>query len=204
MKRSIVYPEWAEKYRTKGRTIRKVRNGYGLYQCTSEYVKGQKYPKSVQKYLGMITEDKGFIPKGHSVSSKRQYIEYGLSHFIMKNFKRDLARSLNSGSEEMVILGIIFYMFGALSETFIRSTYLTHGMEDKLIERFNGGVAAQRLSRVRNKIQKLLEERIPDEADRNTLVKLLFLSVIDKESEPESFEPNPAVIEIIERYGLKL
>ena len=204
MKRSVVYPEWAEKYRTKGRTIRKVRDGYGLYECTSRYEKGQKYPQSVQKYLGMITEDKGFIPKRQSVSSKRQYVEYGLSHFIIKNFKRDLVRSLNSGSEEMVILGIVFYMFGALSETFIRSTYLTHGMEDKLIGRFNGGVAAQRLSRVRNKINKLLEERIPDEADRNTLVKLLFLSVIDMESEPESFGPNPAVMEIIERYGLKL
>ena len=63
MKRSVVYPDWAEKYRGPGRTIRKVRNGYGLYECTSTYQPGQKYPKSVQTYLGMITEKDGFIPK---------------------------------------------------------------------------------------------------------------------------------------------
>lgn len=37
MKKSVVYPDWVEKYRGKGRTIRKVRNGYGLYACTSTY-----------------------------------------------------------------------------------------------------------------------------------------------------------------------
>ena len=204
MKRTVVYPDWVEKYRTKGRTIRKVRDGYGLYECTSKYEKGQKYPKSVQKYLGMITEDKGFIPKGHSVSSRRQYIEYGLSHFIMKNFKRDLVRGLSGGSDEVVRLGIIFYLFGGLSETFVRSTYLSHGMEDILIERMNGGIAISRLSNVRNRIEKLLKEKIPDDTDRNTLTKLLFLSVIDKDSEPESFEPSVEITEIIERYGLRL
>ena len=56
MKKSVVYPDWVEKYRGKGRTIRKVRNGYGLYACTSTYSPGQKYPKSVSTYLGMITE----------------------------------------------------------------------------------------------------------------------------------------------------
>lgn len=56
MKKKNIYPEWAEKFRAEGKTIRKVRNGYGLYECTSTYVPGQKYPKSVQKYLGMITE----------------------------------------------------------------------------------------------------------------------------------------------------
>lgn len=39
--RTVTYPDWAEKYRGKGRTIRKVRNGYGLYQCTSVYVSVQ-------------------------------------------------------------------------------------------------------------------------------------------------------------------
>ena len=32
MKKKNIYPEWAEKFRTKGKTIRKVRNGYGLYE----------------------------------------------------------------------------------------------------------------------------------------------------------------------------
>jgi hypothetical protein len=67
--RTVTYPDWAEKYRGKGRTIRKVRNGYGLYQCTSVYVSGQKYPKSIQKYLGMITEKNGFIRRIYNLSA---------------------------------------------------------------------------------------------------------------------------------------
>ncbi len=57
------YPDWVEKYRTSGRTIRKISSGYSLYKYTSAYVKGQKYTKSVQEYLGRITEKDGFNPK---------------------------------------------------------------------------------------------------------------------------------------------
>lgn len=204
MKRFVEYPEWAEKYRAKGRTIRKVRDGYGLYECTSVYVKGQKYPKSRQKYLGMITEKDGFIPKGHSVSSKRQYLEYGLSHFIMANFKRDLIRCLYMGTEEMAILGVIYFIFESVDEVFIKATYLSHGIEDKLITRVNTGVPLNRMKTVSKKINALLEENIPDEHDRLILTKLLMISVIDKDSEPESYSPFPEAEEITERYGLKL
>jgi hypothetical protein len=67
VRKKIVYPERAEKYRTKGHTIRKVRDGYGLYRCTSLYVKGS-YPKSVQEYLGMITEKYGLAKNGQCPS----------------------------------------------------------------------------------------------------------------------------------------
>ena len=80
MKRYVTYPDWVEKFRSPGHTIKKTKQGYGLYSCTSKYVPGGK-PKSVQTYLGKITPD-GFIPK--SVVSKHPvYIEYGLSHFII-------------------------------------------------------------------------------------------------------------------------
>lgn len=91
MKRTVVYPDWVEKYRTKGRTIRKTKNGFALYECTSIYVKGLKYPKSVQKYLGRITENEGFIPK--QIPMSNSFLEYGLSHFIIVNFKRELLRT---------------------------------------------------------------------------------------------------------------
>lgn len=108
MKKKNVYPEWAEKFRAEGKTIRKVRTGYGLYECTSTYVPGQKYPKSVQKYLGMITEKDGFIPK-KSVSDTASFsIEYGLSHFIISNFKRDLQRSVFNSDMAVVVLGTVF------------------------------------------------------------------------------------------------
>lgn len=203
MKRSIVYPEWAEKYRSKGRTLRKVRDGYGLYECTSIYVKGEKYPKSKQTYLGMITETDGFIPKRSNTPSGH-YLEYGLSHFLLLNFKRDLERSTFSGSEDIVTLGIIFFMFGSIDEIFIRSTYLTRGIEKRLIARAEKGINERRLRTVSNKINSLLEEKIPDDHCRLVLVKLLYLAVIDKNSVPESVSYPTAVTSITERFGLKL
>ena len=124
MKKKNVYPEWAEKFRAEGKTIRKVRNGYGLYECTSTYVPGQKYPKSVQKYLGMITEKDGFIPK-KSVSDTASFsIEYGLSHFIISNFKRDLQRSVFNSDMAVVVLGTVFYIFGSIDPAFLSSSLM--------------------------------------------------------------------------------
>lgn len=50
-------PEWAEKCRRPGTTIKKIGNGYYLYTATSHIAAGKKYPVSVQNYLGRITED---------------------------------------------------------------------------------------------------------------------------------------------------
>lgn len=205
MKRSVVYPDWVEKYRGKGKTIRKVRNGYGLYQCTSVYDPNLKYPRSVQKYLGMITEKDGFIPKKSTVSdAPTSFLEYGLSHFIMVNFKRDLVRSTYNGDQDIVILGTVSYIFGDLNETFIRATCLTQGKEDELTEKIGRGISERRLKAVSNRIDKLIAQKITDSGDRNVLEKLLFLTVIRKNADPESVVYYPVVKEIAERYELKL
>ena len=99
MKRYVTYPDWVEKFRSPGHTIKKTKQGYGLYSCTSKYVPGGK-PKSIQTYLGKITPD-GFIPK--SVVSKHPvYVEFGLSHFIISSFKRDLIRSSFRATDDTV------------------------------------------------------------------------------------------------------
>ena len=107
MKRYVTYPDWVEKFRSPGHTIKKTKQGYGLYSCTSKYVPGGK-PKSVQTYLGKITPD-GFIPK--SVVSKHPvYVEFGLSHFIISSFKRDLIRSSFRATDDTVYLGVVQYI----------------------------------------------------------------------------------------------
>ncbi len=50
-------PEWVEKYKTAGTTIKKINGGYYLYAATSKREVGKKYPVSVQTYIGRITED---------------------------------------------------------------------------------------------------------------------------------------------------
>lgn len=65
-------PEWAEKYRKPGTTIKKIGNGYYLYSATSKTVEGKKHPVSVQNYLGRITEDGLIDAKKHIRISNTQ------------------------------------------------------------------------------------------------------------------------------------
>ena len=205
MKRSVTYPDWVEKYRGKGRTIRKVRNGYGLYECTSVYVPGMKYPKSVQTYLGMITEKDGFIPKGSSPRSSSSRIEYGLSHFIMANFCRDLIRSSYNATREFVVLAVVYYLFGNTDPQFIRSTYVTHGME-KQLDTVAGKLANDRkLSNLCKKIDTCITERIPDKKDRKAMITLLLSCSIGDNENTVGEYPYPLLLtQLAERYGLYL
>lgn len=203
MKKKNVYPEWAEKFRAKGKTIRKVRNGYGLYECTSTYVPGQKYPKSAQKYLGMITEKDGFIPK-KSVSDTASFsIEYGLSHFIISNFRRDLQRSVFNSDMAVVVLGIIFYIFGSIDPAFLSSSYLSIHFERDIVK-IADSASVRRVKAVSNKISALLKEKIPDENDRILLTGLLLLCTISDKNSPDTLAYPETVTELAERYGLKL
>lgn len=205
MKKVNTYPDWVEKYRAKGKTIRKVRDGYGLYECTSVYVKGQKYPKLKQTYLGKITKEDGFIPKV-SYNKKREitYIEYGLSHFILTNFKRSLSRSLFNGGDQLVVLGIIYYIFKDCNKTFIDYTYLSKDCRQQLYERIDNGIPLNRLKAVSNKIDSLLNQYITDKNDLLLLTELLMLCVVEKDADKVNVTYPEEVVEIVERYGLKL
>jgi hypothetical protein len=202
MGKKIVYPEWAEKYRTKGHTIRKVRDGYGLYRCTSVYVKGS-YPKSVQEYLGMITEKDGFVPKA-TVSTNPAFVEFGLSRFILANFRRTLQRStFNNGAQgDVLVLGIVHYIFGGVEPYFIKATYLSQGKADDLI-RFADTVSPSRIKAIASKIGKLMERSIPDDEERRALVTLLLLCVIDPANPSAKPHIPDRAREIMERGGLK-
>lgn len=198
--KKIIYPDWVEKFRTKGHTIRKVKNGYGLYSCTSIYVKGS-YPKSVQTYLGMITEKDGFIPKGSSLAH-HHFIEYGFTHILWLNFKRDIVRSSYGGDELTAKLGLIFYVFHSVDPLIIQSTYLSHTIEQELIQRsFNTN--RRRLVTIQKKIEHLFSQVVSDEDDRIVLRHLLMLNVIDK-SNKSLIKPvfSTQIIELLERNGL--
>lgn len=207
MKVSNSYPDWVEKYRGKGRTIRKVRNGYGLYKCSSVYVPGQKYPKSVQEYLGMITEKDGFIPKeskGDS-SKTRNYIEYGLSHFISVNFRKKLERAVyGSLTDELYMLAVIYYMFDSYDELFFRFTYIAKGNEEALNKRIKAGINDKRLKTIVGNLDKLIKKSIPDDNDRNTLLKLLMLCTVDENAVVINMNYPDIVNDIVRKYGLVL
>lgn len=175
-KQTNVYPDWAEKFRAKGKTIRKVKDGYALYECTSVYVKGG-YPKSKQKYLGMITEKDGFIPK-KTETEGAVYLEYGLSCMLYSNFKREIMRHVFQCTDELIRIGIIAYVFGTTDDIFIRRSYLTYADASRY-----AGIAAKlpehRIETLKKIIGVNLEKRIPDDMERSLILKLLMLCVVE-------------------------
>lgn len=199
---TVKYPDWVEKYRGKGRTIRKVRNGYGLYKCTSKNVPGLPYPKSVQTYLGMITEKDGFIPKRSD--DKQKYLEYGLSHMIWQNFRRDIRRSIYGAHEDETMLAIIAFLFGSLDEVFIRSSYLTYAKADELAETAGKLNNTKKIFNAAEKLGNIMRKRIPDEKEYNAVTRLLFLCVV-KEGPESKIKPDiPEVVkDILDRHGLR-
>lgn len=80
-----IYPEWVQKQRTKGTTVKKVGNNYYLYQHASKRVPGKKYPVPVDTYIGKITPN-GIEKSGSKkVSAKDTEVtvkEYGFSRTV--------------------------------------------------------------------------------------------------------------------------
>lgn len=77
-----VYPEWVQRHRTKGTTIRKVGNNYYLYKHSSKRVQGKKNPVPKDTYIGRITPEgiiKGGNKKVSTVNGDVVVKEYGFS-----------------------------------------------------------------------------------------------------------------------------
>ena len=199
MKTILTYPSWVEKYRTPGHTIKKTKQGYALYSCTSVYVKGQK-PKSVQTYLGRITQKDGFVSKT-VVSSQPEYLEFGLSHFIMANYKRELQRTVYDANIMIIYLGIIDVVFGSINDYFIQHCALTYNQAEGIIQYYHHA-SSQRIQRIRKKIESLIQNSVPDESQRDLLIQGLKLCVIEKNriADPPLHLP-VELIQIIERFG---
>ena len=77
------YPEWVQKYRTRGKTVKKKGDAYYLYSRTSKRVPGKKYPQPVDTYIGIITPD-GIIEtnKKKVALTDIEVWEYGFSKAI--------------------------------------------------------------------------------------------------------------------------
>ena len=196
--KKINYPDWVERCHTKGTSIKRVRNGYALYKCTSVYDKEKGYPRSVQKYIGMIDEEKGLIPKR---KDKRSYLEYGLSRFIMKNYKRELSRASYDHNILLVKLGIIAYIFDDISDISLKRSFLIKDDIDD-IKSLRDRVNTRRLSTIKKKIDDLLSKDLDE--DKNLIISLLLLSVIETDGKEEDVVFDDDLSSLIEKRGLKL
>lgn len=196
-------PEWAKIYKTKGHQVRKVGREYSLYRVTSRKVEGKSYPVLQQTYLGRITEKEGFIPARVQLTTRTKTMEFGLTDFIMRNFRRDLERSIfNSAAgfkEDTIRIAVIYHVFGATTEGVIRSTALSLGHEARLIE--IGARRSKTVERLSAKIGELMSAAIPDGDDRKTLECLLRNCVATSEDAINGYCDEAD--EIIERWKMK-
>ncbi len=80
-----VYPDWVQKQKTTGTTVKKVGNNYYLYKHSSKRVRGKKNPVPVDTYIGKIT------PEGIEKSGSKKVVvndaevvvrEYGFSRSV--------------------------------------------------------------------------------------------------------------------------
>lgn len=98
-----VYPEWVQKYREKGTTIKKKGDAYYLYKRTSKRVPGKKYPQPVDTYVGIIT------PEG-VVKTQRKRVEltdievreYGYSRTLLELCPQEWKNSLGDEWEDVL------------------------------------------------------------------------------------------------------
>lgn len=203
-------PDFAKPFKKKGYDVRKQGETYFLYKITSHRVPGKKYPVLQQEYIGLIDQSGTLIkkkeyPKAEEEEKKTHiFLEYGLSSFIMKKYKRTLIRSLFNGSTEknkpLVVLAVIKYIFGSTSDTAVDCCYLSVKMREDILKT-RDMCSSKRLERLVEKIGE--QEKLTLGDDREDFEILMKLCVIDRDSSSEPSYPEEA-LNILENHGVTL
>ena len=181
------YPEWVQKYRTRGTTVKKKGDAYYLYRRTSKRVPGKKYPQPVDTYIGIIT------PEGLIESNKKKITltdievwEYGFTKSIMDLCPEGWKKPLGDDWEE--VLRII------ICDWSVRSWLNKEGVRNKNDFRYQFNAQAASLSRRIYKEHKLeVKDLYP--------LKDIYLVIMGRERVISKIEPEQQAI--IDRLGLE-
>lgn len=182
------YPDWVQKYRTQGKTVKKKGDAYYLYQRTSKRVPGKKYPQPVDTYIGIITPD-GIIEsnKKKITLTDIEVWEYGFSKAIMTLCPEGWKKP--HGDEWEDILKIIICDWSG------RSWLKKEGLKDKNSFRCQFNAQAASLSR------RIYNEYKLEVKTLNPL-KDVYLVIMGKEKAISKIDPDQK--RIIDSLGLEL
>ena len=186
---AITYPEWVQKHRVRGTTIKKKGNSYYLYKRTSKRVPGKKYPQAVDTYIGLITpEGVVYSDKKKVTLSNIEVREYGFTKAIQDlcpdGWKKPLGEDWND------VLSIIILKWSP--ESFLKDMP-TQKTENDFHYQF--AVQAASLSR------RIYKEHGIDLKELEIL-KTIYLVRIEKNSAISVI--SPAQQEIIDRLGMSM
>jgi hypothetical protein len=122
------FPDWVEKYRTKGKAINHVNGKYYLYEVHSERVKGTSIVKKINdKYLGRITED-GLIPPKSKVKGDIIIKEYGIYAALIsinKTTLKGIIRDYPNDYKIIIISSLIQAVYSELNITLYNNSYMS-------------------------------------------------------------------------------
>ena len=199
-------PLWATKYKGKNKSLKYLGNNkYGLYEVTSKYDKLLGYSKSKQSFIGVISEDKGLVLKKRKVDDNTAYLEYGLSHFLYLNFKRNIQRSIGKGDsiyiDYLIKLIIVKYVFNEVYDEYIDMTYLCIDNASD-IKDYKNKISDVRINNGAKRINNYLKKVIEDEKDFNLLISYLrLITVKDKQDIDIYIHDN--LKGLLNKYGFK-
>lgn len=206
----IDLPDYAKKYKTKGYDVKKINNEFYLYKVSHKRVADKPYPVTSLSYIGKIDRNLGLVKAFTQRHDVNDYLEYGLSSYIFRNYKRAIQRTLfnmaGDFATNIIRLGIVLFVFDDVSLESLSSSYLTYKDASVLLDfyhsngRYNG-----RVSRVRAKIGELLKTVFYDDDDRKRLIfslRNMTACITDKGEKIDSV-PSIKAKQIFDKYGVK-
>ena len=183
------YPEWVQKYRTRGMTVKKKGDAYYLYKRTSKRVPGKKYPQPVDTYVGLITPDGVVYSDKKKVTlSNIEVREYGFSHAIWELCPKDWKTPL--GKDWGDVLSIILVKNSPES-------YLKDRPNLKSEADFHYQFAAQAAS-----LSRRIAKSCGVGFQELELLKTIYLVRIEKNTAVSVISPEQQ--ELIDRLGLEM
>lgn len=196
-------PDFAKPYKKKGYDVRLSGSRYQLFKIQSVREPGYKYPRLKQEYIGTIDPEKGLIEKKARPQPKPEVmVEYGLSNFIIRHFKRSLMRSLYNDKAKawpMVCMAIVHYLYGHVEERFVRLTYIQN-YEFSLVS--EPGVL-KRIEKTADRIDSFMKELVPDGADRDYLKQRLRDIKVSLTAKSPSIQYPEDVMLLFSKYRIK-
>lgn len=183
------YPEWVQKQRKKGMTVKEKGGRYYLYKRTSRRVPGKKYPQPVDTYVGVITPE-GVIEANRRVVTVTdiEVYEYGFTEAVMQLCPESWKKAVGDDWEE--------YLFVIIKE-YSPNTYLKKERAIKTKEDFRHNYGAQVAS-----LNRRL--RLESKPDLSELMLLSDIYLICLEKEPVVSRVSQEHKAFLERHGIQL
>ena len=196
-------PDFAKPYKKRGYDVKLNRGRYQLFRVTSVRVEGIRYPRPVPTYLGTIDPDRGFIParRRDEKTVPAETVEYGLSHFVIKHFRRSICRSVYCCDRKLFCMGLLHYLYGHVDERIARLSHIHLQLED--MPEISGPNAMKRITNVSSKIAERMADTFTEPSDlAYVTARLREIRVSPAEARPQITWPDD-LISIFTKYGIK-